>query len=148
MTHTASSAPFPRSSDRRHPGPVRMTDGNLLLIYAVLSILALIVLIARFRLNPFISVTLLSVGLALLAGMPAPGVPPAYEQGVGRALGRIAPIVARGTMLGKLMAESGGAEPIARTMIARFGPKNVHWAMMLRAFCIGLPVFFEVGFVL
>jgi GntP family gluconate:H+ symporter len=125
-----------------------MTAGNLLLLYAGLSILALIVLIARFRLNPFISVTLVSVGLALLAGMPAPEILPAYEQGVGKTLGHIALIVALGTMLGKMMAESGGAERIARTLIARFGPKNVHWAMMLIAFCIGLPIFFEVGFVL
>ena len=125
-----------------------MTAGNLLLLYAGLSILALIVLIARFRLNPFISVTLVSVGLALLAGMPAPQILPAYEQGVGKTLGHIALIVALGTMLGKMMAESGGAERIARTLIARFGPKNVHWAMMLIAFCIGLPIFFEVGFVL
>jgi len=125
-----------------------MSDGNLLLIYAVLSILALIVLIARFRLNPFISVTLVSVGLALLAGMPAPEILPAYEQGVGKTLGHIALIVALGTMLGKMMAESGGAERIARTLIARFGTRNVHWAMMLIAFCVGLPIFFEVGFVL
>ena len=125
-----------------------MTHGNLLLIYATLSILALIVLIARFRLNPFISVTLVSVGLALLAGMPAPEILPAYEQGVGKTLGHIALIVALGTMLGKMMAESGGAERIARTLIARFGTKNVHWAMMLIAFCVGLPIFFEVGFVL
>ncbi|MEN5208831.1 gluconate:H+ symporter [Stenotrophomonas terrae] len=125
-----------------------MSNGNLLLIYAALSILALIVLIARFRLNPFISVTLVSIGLALLAGMPAPEILPAYEQGVGKILGHIALIVALGTMLGKMMAESGGAERIARTLIARFGSKNVHWAMMLIAFCVGLPIFFEVGFVL
>ncbi|WP_433853718.1 gluconate:H+ symporter [Stenotrophomonas nitritireducens] len=125
-----------------------MSHGHLLLIYAVLAILALIVLIARYRLNPFISVTLVSIGLALLAGMPAPEILPAYEQGVGKTLGHIALIVALGTMLGKMMAESGGAERIARTLIARFGTKNVHWAMMLIAFCIGLPIFFEVGFVL
>ena len=125
-----------------------MSHGHLLLIYAVLAIVALIVLIARYRLNPFISVTLVSVGLALLAGMPAPEILPAYEQGVGKTLGHIALIVALGTMLGKMMAESGGAERIARTLIARFGTKNVHWAMMLIAFCVGLPIFFEVGFVL
>lgn len=125
-----------------------MSHGHLLLIYAVLAIVALIVLIARYRLNPFISVTLVSVGLALLAGMPAPEILPAYQQGVGKTLGHIALIVALGTMLGKMMAESGGAERIARTLIARFGTGNVHWAMMLIAFCIGLPIFFEVGFVL
>ena len=125
-----------------------MSQGHLLLIYAVLAIVALIVLLARYRLNPFLSVTLVSVGLALLAGMPAPEILPAYEQGVGKTLGHIALIVALGTMLGKMMAESGGAERIARTLIARFGTKNVHWAMMLIAFCVGLPIFFEVGFVL
>ncbi|MCL6713222.1 GntP family permease [Pseudomonas sp. R2.Fl] len=125
-----------------------MTPGNLLLLYATLSIIALVVLIARYRLNPFISITVVSLGLALLAGMPASDIVPAYEQGVGKTLGHIALIVALGTMLGKMMAESGGAERIARTLIRRFGTRHVHWAMMLIAFCIGLPIFFEVGFVL
>jgi len=125
-----------------------MTTGSLLLAYAAVAIIALIVLIARFRLNPFITLTLVSLGLALVAGMPAGEVVAAYEQGVGRTLGHIALIVALGTMLGKMMAESGGAERIARTLIARFGTRHVHWAMMLVAFCIGLPIFFEVGFVL
>ena len=125
-----------------------MSPGNLLLIYAALSILALVVLIARYRLNPFISLTLVSLGLALLAGMPPPEIVAAYEQGVGRTLGHIALIVALGTMLGKMLAESGGAERIARTLIARFGTRHVHWAMMLIAFCIVLPIFFEIGLLL
>ncbi len=51
-------------------------------------------------------------------------------------------------MLGKMMAESGGAERIANTLINLFGEKNIHWAMMIVAIIVGLPVFFEVGFVL
>ena len=51
-------------------------------------------------------------------------------------------------MLGKMMAESGGATRIAYTLINLFGEKNVHWAMAVIGFVIGLPVFFEVGFVL
>ncbi|KRG67567.1 gluconate:H+ symporter [Pseudoxanthomonas dokdonensis] len=125
-----------------------MSQGNLLLLYALVSILALIVLIARYRLNPFITITLVSLGLALMAGVPAPDIVLAYERGVGKTLGHIALIVALGTMLGKMLAESGGAERIARTLIGFFGPRNVHWAMMLVAFCVGLPIFFEVGFVL
>lgn len=46
------------------------------------------------------------------------------------------------------MAESGGAERIANTLINRFGKKRVHWAMMFVAFLVGIPVFFQVGFVL
>ncbi len=80
--------------------------------------------------------------------MPMGNIVKAFETGVGNTLGHIALVVGLGTMLGKMMAESGGAERIARTLIRAFGEKNAHWAMMVVAFIIGLPVFFEVGFVL
>ena len=87
-------------------------------------------LIARYRLNPFIVITLVSIGLALTAGMPADTIMGSYEAGVGKTLGHIALVVALGTMLGKMMAESGGAEQVARTLINRFGERNAHWAMV------------------
>jgi GntP family gluconate:H+ symporter len=118
------------------------------LAYAAIAIIALIVLIARYRLNPFIVITLVSIGLALMAGMPADTIMGSYEAGVGKTLGHIALVVALGTMLGKMMAESGGAEQVARTLINRFGERNAHWAMVCIAFLVGLPLFFEVGFVL
>jgi len=118
------------------------------LAYAAIAIIALIVLIARYRLNPFIVITLVSIGLALIAGMPADTIMGSYEAGVGKTLGHIALVVALGTMLGKMMAESGGAEQVARTLINRFGERNAHWAMVCIAFLVGLPLFFEVGFVL
>ncbi len=125
-----------------------LTPGQWLLVYAAISIIALILLIARYRLNPFITLTLVSLGLGLMAGIPAKDVVFVYEAGVGKTLGHIALVVALGTMLGKMMAESGGAEQIARTMIRWFGEKNVHWAMVFIAFLVGFPIFFEVGFVL
>lgn len=125
-----------------------LSPGHWLLVYALISIIALILLIARYRLNPFITLTLVSLGLGLMAGIPAKDVVFVYEAGVGKTLGHIALVVALGTMLGKMMAESGGAEQIARTLIRWFGEKNVHWAMVFVAFLVGLPIFFEVGFVL
>jgi GntP family gluconate:H+ symporter len=115
---------------------------------AVVAVLALIILIARFKLNPFIVIFVVSLALALAAGMPADKVVKSFETGVGNSLGHIAIIIALGTMLGKMLAESGGAEQIANTLIRWFGPKNVHWAMVLIGVVVGLPVFFEVGFVL
>lgn len=125
-----------------------LSPGQWLLVYAAISIIALILLIARYRLNPFITLTLVSLGLGFMAGIPAKDVVFVYEAGVGKTLGHIALVVALGTMLGKMMAESGGAEQIARTMIRWFGEKNVHWAMVFIAFLVGFPIFFEVGFVL
>ena len=63
-------------------------------------------------------------------------------------LGHIAVVVALGTMLGKMMAESGGADTIALTLIRVFGEKRLPWAMMCIGLIVGLPAFFEVGFVL
>ncbi|SEQ74762.1 gluconate:H+ symporter, GntP family [Pseudomonas lutea] len=88
------------------------STGFWLLIYAVVAIIALIVLIARYRLNPFIVIILVSVGLALVAGMPANTIVASYEAGVGKTLGHIALVVALGTMLGKMMAEHGAQCPL------------------------------------
>lgn len=125
-----------------------MVQGPLLLVYAAVSIVALVVLIARFKLNPFVTLVVVSLALGMAVGMPMGTIVKAFETGVGNTLGHIALVVALGTMLGKMMAESGGAERIAHTVIAAFGEKRVHWAMATIAFLVGLPVFFEVGFVL
>ncbi|MGN6665613.1 MAG: GntT/GntP/DsdX family permease [Trinickia sp.] len=122
--------------------------GSLLLLYALIAIAALIVLIARFKVYPFLVLIIVSLLLGLAAGMPAGQIVKSFETGNGGTLGHIAIVVGLGTMLGKMMAESGGAERIATTLIRWFGEKQIHWAMMFVAIIVGLPVFFEVGFVL
>lgn len=122
--------------------------GLYLFLAALASILLLILLIARYKMNPFIVLFLVSLALALAAGMPTMNVVKAFEEGMGSVLGHIGIVIALGTMLGKMMAESGGAERIALTLIRVFGEKKVHWAMMFIGLVVGLPVFFEVGFVL
>jgi GntP family gluconate:H+ symporter len=122
--------------------------GLFLLIAASVAVLALILLIAVGKLNPFITLFLTSLGLAVATGMPFQTIVKSFETGMGNTLGHIAIVVALGTMLGKMMAESGGADRIAHTLISLFGEKRVHWAMVVIGFIVGLPVFFEVGFVL
>ncbi len=119
-----------------------------LLVAALISVIGLILLIAVWKLNPVITLILASLSLAIAAGMPLSTVIHSFETGVGGTLGHIAIVVALGTMLGKMMAESGGADQIAYTLIRFFGEKNVPWAMVTIGFLVGLPAFFEVGFVL
>jgi GntP family gluconate:H+ symporter len=125
-----------------------MSANTLLLLYALGAVLALILLIARARLHPFVALIVVSLGMGAMAGMTLGGVLKAFQDGVGAVLGFVAIVVALGTMLGKMMAESGGATRIATTLIARFGEQRVHWAIMFVAFIVGIPVFFQVGFVL
>ncbi|HEV8382196.1 MAG TPA: gluconate:H+ symporter [Gemmatimonadales bacterium] len=125
-----------------------MSPNTRLILYAAVAVLALIVLIARFKLHPFLALIAVSIGLGVAAGMPLTSVGKAFQDGVGGVLGFIAVVVALGTMLGKMMAESGGAMRIATTLIALFGERRVHWAIMFVAFIVGIPVFFQVGFML
>ncbi len=119
-----------------------------LLFSALVAVIGLILLIAVVKLNPVITLFVVSLSLAIVAGMPFPSVIHSFEAGVGGTLGHIAIIVALGTMLGKMMAESGAADQIANTLIRLFGEKNVPWAMVFIGMLVGLPAFFEVGFVL
>ena len=125
-----------------------MTHETRLLLFALAAVIALIVLIARLKVHPFIALVVVSLAMGLAAGMPAANALKAFQDGVGNALGFIAVVVGLGTMLGKMMAESGAATRIATTLIARFGERRVHWAIMVVAFVVGIPVFFQVGFVL
>lgn len=120
----------------------------MLLTIVIVAIILLLILITKFKLNPFIALILVSFFVGLASGMPLDKLVASIQAGLGNTLGFIAIVLGLGTMLGKLMEESGGAERIARTLIGAFGEGNVHWAMMLVAFLVGIPVFFQVGFVL
>ena len=119
-----------------------------LLVSTLIAVIVLILLISLAKLNPFLTLILVSLSLAIVAGLPLGSAIHSFETGMGNTLGHIAIVVTLGTMLGKMMAESGGADQVAHTLIRLFGEKRVPWAMMVIGLIIGLPAFFEVGFVL
>jgi GntP family gluconate:H+ symporter len=126
-----------------------MAPHNLwLLIDALAAVVALVLLIGVVKLHPFLCLVIVSLGLGLVAGMSSADTIHSFELGTGNTLGHIAIVIALGTILGKLMAESGGAEQIARTIVRRFGESYLPFAMLLIGLVVGLPVFFDVGFVL
>src|SRR5437773_11390796 len=98
-----------------------MTTDTRLLLYALGAVIALIVLIARFRLNPFIALVSVSLVMGLAAGMAPVAAVKAFGDGVGNVLGFIAIVAALGTMPGKIMAESGATPRIPTTLIELFG---------------------------
>src|SRR5918996_338403 len=100
-------------------------------LYALLAVVLLIVLIARFKIHPFVALVLVSLGMGAAAGMSPVALVKAFQDGVGTTLGSIAVVVGLGTMLGKMMAESGGAARIATTLIGWFGEGPGPWAIMV-----------------
>ncbi|PFO06243.1 permease DsdX [Bacillus sp. AFS076308] len=127
----------------------------MLLLIVLAAVVVLLLLITWAKLNPFVALIITAIGVGLATGMPLvapdpehPGIIDSIKTGMGNTLGFLAIVLGLGTMLGKMMAESGGAERIAQTLINRFGEKRVHWAMMFVGFIVGISVFFQVGFVL
>ena len=100
------------------------------LVIVAIGILALLILIMGFKLNTFISLIIVSFGVALALGMPLDEIVTTIEAGLGGTLGHLALIFGLGAMLGKLIADSGGAQRIAMTLVNKFGEKNIQWAVV------------------
>src|ERR1041385_864146 len=80
--------------------------------------------------------------------MPPDKVLKSIQFGFGDALGFIAVVVGLGAMIGRFLEHSGGGRALADWLLAKFGTRNAAWAMLVAAFLVGLPIFFEVGFVI
>ena len=118
------------------------------LIIVAIGIVVLLLFIMGLKLNTFLSLIIVSFGVALALGMPLDKIVSTIEEGLGGTLGHIALIFGLGAMLGKLIADSGGAQRIAMTLVNKFGEKNIQWAVVIASFIIGVALFFEVGLVL
>ncbi|SDJ82351.1 Gnt-I system high-affinity gluconate transporter/Gnt-II system L-idonate transporter [Catalinimonas alkaloidigena] len=117
------------------------------LLIVFLGIMALLLLMLRFRLNAFIALTLVSLAVGVAEGMSPPEVVTSIENGIGSTLGSLVLILGFGSMLGVQLAESGAAQRITSGLIRRFGPKHVQWAVVLTGFIVGIPMFYAAGFV-
>ncbi|PVE13061.1 GntP family permease [Streptomyces scopuliridis] len=123
--------------------------GNAQLGIAVLAGIAVIVLlITVFKLHAFLALTLGSLALGAFAGAPLDKVITSFTAGLGSTVAGVGVLIALGAILGKLLADSGGADQIVDTILAKASGRAMPWAMVLIASVIGLPLFFEVGIVL
>ncbi|HEU5059101.1 MAG TPA: gluconate:H+ symporter [Kofleriaceae bacterium] len=123
-------------------------DDTALIAWAVAGIAVIVVLIAQLKLHPFLALVLGSAVVGLGSGLGTGGAIESFETGFGKTLAGTGILIALGTMLGKMLAASGGADRIADTILARAGERRLPWAMALIAMVIGIPLFFEVGVVL
>ncbi|MET8112528.1 gluconate:H+ symporter [Streptomyces prasinus] len=123
--------------------------GHAQLGIAVLAGIAVIVLlITKFKLHAFLALTIGSLALGAFAGAPLDKVIASFSAGLGSTVAGVGVLIALGAILGKMLADSGGADQIVDTILARAKGRTMPWAMVLIASVIGLPLFFEVGVVL
>jgi GntP family gluconate:H+ symporter len=117
-------------------------------IAALVGIALIVVLITRFKVHPFLGLTIGSLVVAGIAGLPVAAAVASYTKGFADTAAGVGTLIALGAMFGKLLADSGGADQIVDTILGRSSTRTLPWAMALVGALIGLPMFFEIGLVL
>ena len=124
-----------------------MIDYHLLLS-VLIGVSILIILILKFKIQPFLGLLISSILVGVLAGVAPLEIMNTVKEGMGSTLGFVAVVVGLGAMFGAILEHSGGAEALAQYLLKSFGEKNASWALMITGFFIAIPVFFDVAFII
>jgi Gnt-I system low-affinity gluconate transporter len=124
-----------------------MSTGLLFLIVSI-AILLLLIMVLKFKTNPFLALLIVSIFTGLASGLPADEVLKSVQNGMGGILGFVAIIVGVGAIFGQILEDSGGAKSMAKYLLKKFGQEKAPWALVLTGFLISIPVFLDVGFII
>ncbi len=114
----------------------------------ILFAIALQVFLTVKKISPFLSLLIVAIVTGLCLGMQPAALLKSFENGVGSTLAGLALILCLGAILGKILEAGGAAEKISSTLINSFGEKNIQWAVLLTGFLVGIPLYYNAGFVI
>ncbi len=114
----------------------------------VLAGIILLVILISLKLHTLIALLISSIFTGLLAGMPFTKVMVSVNTGVGSTLGSVALIIALGAMYGKLIEDTGVAQKMVLVLSKSFKGKNIQWAVLATGLLVGIPLFYNAGFVI
>lgn len=112
------------------------------------SVLVLLLLMTRLKLNGFAALLAVAVGVALAQGIPVQDIPDVLAEGIGGQVGDTMLVIGLGAMVGRVMGDSGAAQRIAGELLKAFGPRGVQVAMVVTSMLIGVTMFYEVAFII
>ncbi|MEU3340831.1 gluconate:H+ symporter [Streptomyces sp. NPDC006668] len=118
------------------------------LVVVGVSVLILLFLMTKLRLNGFAALLLVAVGVAVVRGIPLEKISDVLSEGIGGQIGDTMLTIGLGAMVGRVMGDSGAAQRIATRLLDVCGPRWVQVAMVLTAMLIGVTMFYEVAFVI
>jgi H+/gluconate symporter-like permease len=115
-------------------------------LYVLAGIIILLILIIK-KINPMLALLIASIATGLMLGMPILKVMTSINNGIGSTLGSMTMVLALGAMIGKLAEDSGAAKSIVVVLIRLFGAKHIQWAVLITGILVGIPLFYNAGFV-
>lgn len=114
----------------------------------IISAIALQIFLTWKKISPFLSLLIVAILAGFCLGMTPAEVLASINKGVGNTLSGLVLIICLGAGLGKILEAGGATEKISATLIHGFGQQNVQWAIMVTGFLIGIPLYYNAGFVI
>ena len=118
------------------------------MIAFVIAVLAMLLMISRWKIHPFLSIMAVSLVLALLAGIPLPQVPKVVGEGFSATFTSIGIVIILGALIGTILEKTGAALTLADTVIRLVGERRPGLALELMGWVVSVPVFCDSGFVI
>lgn len=119
-----------------------------MILLILLFTIAFQVFLTAKKVSPFLSLLMVAILAGFLLGMQPEQILSSINKGVADTMGGLSLIICLGAILGKILEASGAASKIAATLIQSFGEKNIQWAVMLTGFLVGIPLYYNAGFVI
>jgi Gnt-I system high-affinity gluconate transporter len=116
------------------------------LLLVLFGIIILLILIIK-KVSPMLALLIVAVVTGLMLGLPVEKVMTSVSKGIGSTMGDVVMVLALGAMVGKLAEDSGAAKKIVFVLVRIFGIKNIQWAVLLTGIMVGIPLFYDAGFV-
>ena len=118
------------------------------IIAFVIAVLAMLLMISKWKVHPFLSIMITSLVLALLAGIPLPQVPKVIGEGFSSTFTSIGIVIILGALIGTILEKTGAALTLADVVIRLVGERRPGLALELMGWVVSIPVFCDSGFVI
>ena len=120
----------------------------MLLAIFLIGIALLMLLIIKFKVNPFLALIFIAMVIGFGAKLSPGDISSNIASGFGNTMTSIGIVIALGIILGQLLYETGGTEEIASLVLKKVGMKNSPLALAITGVIVAIPVYFDAAFVI
>ncbi len=124
-----------------------MSEGPVLLLILLLSVVFIVLMTSRFRVHPFLVLLLAAIGVGISTRLPMPEIIAALKSGFGNTLGGIGIVIIAGTIIGVILEKTGASLSMANMILRLVGRERSPLAISIAGYIVGIPIFCDSGFV-
>ncbi len=115
-----------------------------IVVNTAVAIIAVVVMIVRFKFNPVVSLVVGSAYLGLAAGLGVEKTIDAIMTGFGDIMAEVGLLIAFGVLMGAILQQTGAIQRLVQTLLKLFGPKRMPYAMSLTIATLLQSIFLDV----